>query len=80
MKKGIIYFSIPKRFIDRITDVALKLGLIVSDGYYPITHEVTGEKLGGLECVRGNGLVVRFLEWATQYRGKDYKEVDVEYI
>ena len=80
MKKGIVYFSIPKRVIDYITDAALKLGLIKSDGFYPVISDTTGEKIGGLECVRGNGLVVRFLEWATQYRGKDYKEVEIEYI
>ena len=80
MAKTVIYYAHPKRFVDRITDVALKLGLIETDGYYEVTHDVTNEKMAELVCVRGSGLVTSFLYWATKFRGKDYKEVDVEYI
>lgn len=77
--KGIITIQYEKRIVDRIAAWAYKRNLYEIDGYYPITKDATREEIGGFVCIKGALPIVRVLEVITEVRGKDTKEVTVEY-
>lgn len=77
--KGIITMTSEGRFVDRVAEMAHKMKLFEDHGYYPIIHEKTGKEMGRLMCIVGPRPVVRFLEIITEIRGKDTKEVNVEF-
>ena len=79
MTKGVITLDYKERFVDRITKMLYKMKLFQTDGYYPITEEKTGEEVAAFICIKGSATIVRFLEWITDYRGKDGYKVTIDY-
>lgn len=79
MRKGVISVEYEKRFVDRIANVMHDMKLYKTDGYYPIMEESTGKEVAAFVCIYGNGLIVRFLEAITQFRGKNLKKVSIDY-
>ena len=79
MRKGVITYDHKRRLVDYLSIAAVKTGLIKTDGYYPILDNKTKNEVGQFVCVYGNGVVVRFLEFITDYRGKNMNTVDIDY-
>ena len=79
MVKGVITYNYKNRVADHIAKAMLKMKLYKTDGYYPITDNDTGKEIAAFVCVYGNRFAVRFLEWITDYRGKDRKLHIIEY-
>lgn len=79
MKKGVITVYYDERIVDKVSKLMYKMHLYKTDGYYPICDDRTKGEVGAIVCVYGNGLIVRFLEWLTDYRGKDATKVTIDY-
>ena len=79
MKKGVITIDYKGRLVDKIAKAMHKAKLFKTDGYYPIMEEATGKEVGRFVCVYGNGLIVRFLGWITDCRGKNVHQVTIKY-
>lgn len=79
MHKGVITHDYKMRFVDKIARVMYKMKLFKTDGYYPITDIYTGKEIAAFVCIYGSRFIVNFLEVVTQYRGKNLKNVDIEY-
>jgi hypothetical protein len=77
--KGVITVEYGKSFMNRLTSLMNRMKLFKVDGYYTITDNTTDEEIGAFVCVNGFKPVVKFLEWITDYRGKDSKTVTIEY-
>jgi hypothetical protein len=78
MYKGVITYEKGTRFVDHITELMCKMKLFKEDGYYPIIDK-TGNEVGAFICVQGRKAAIRFLEWATDYRGKDAQKITINY-
>lgn len=65
--KGVITYDYSKRFIDRVTKLAWKVGAIKLDGYYPI-YDNSGKEVSRFQLVYGLKPIVRFLERASNYK------------
>lgn len=72
MTKGVVTY-LETRFVDRIVLFAYHCRLLTVHEVIPILDE-KDENVGGVLCVTGGRLIVRFLEWITDYRGKDRHE------
>ena len=81
MRKGkcIITLLNENRLVDRIARFAYTKGVWQASGYYPIIENKTGKEVGYFMCAHGNKLVVRFLSWITDYRGKDAVKHEIKY-
>ena len=79
MKKGVITYNYDGGFKQKVADKMWHMGLYTIEGRYPIIEDDTELEVGSFLCIKGNGLIVRFLEWFTDYRGKDAKKVSIEY-
>ena len=78
MTKGVITHY-GTRFVDYIAWLADRLHLIKCHSVCPITNTATGNEVGGFYCVTGWKPIVKFLEWATDDRGKNCQKVVIKW-
>lgn len=76
--KGIITLLNENRLVDRIARFTYVKGWWRITGYYPI-FDKTGKETGRFMCAYGNGPLVRFLSWLTDYRGYDAIKHEVKW-
>lgn len=83
MRKGVITYELKnKRFVDRLTEIAYKLKLFKTDGYYPIYEESTGKEVAQFICIYGKSFIIPLLEKITDVKlkkGEIGKRVTIDY-
>lgn len=71
MRKGVITYELKnKRFVDRLTEIAYKLKLFKTDGYYPIYEDDTGNEVAQFICIYGKSFIIPLLEKITDIKPK----------
>lgn len=83
MRKGVITYELKnKRFVDRLTEIAYKLKLFKTDGYYPVYEESTGDEVAQFICIYGKSFIIPLLEKITDVKlkkGEIGKRINIEY-
>lgn len=77
-KALITVFTKEPRLIDRICMFACKKRLFDYTGFYLI-YDKDRKDVGRIYCAYGNNLLIKFLSWASDYRGNDGKVHEIEW-
>ena len=77
MAKGCITYSYGDRFVDRITELMIKMKLFKFEDTYRPIYDKSDKEVAGFFFIEGRVPIVRLAEMITDYRGKNCVEVTV---